>query len=161
VSLASSDPTLARVPQTLLVPAGATWANFTVATSVTGDAATVIISAHYAGAMQSATLAVLPSTTLGNMVPIARLAQGTRQIAVMRPSTHEWFLRQDDGSVQHFQFGGSEDVPVPADYFGKGRVQIAVFRPSTSEWFIRTEDGGAVRLAWGTWGDRPVPGDYQ
>src|ERR1051326_1184981 len=63
------------------------------------------------------------------------------QIAVFRPATAEWFLRSDQGTVAHAQFGGRGDVPVPGDYHGRGRAQIAVFRPATGEWFIREDDG--------------------
>jgi hypothetical protein len=81
-------------------------------------------------------------------------------IAVLRPSTHEWFFRHPDGTGEALQFGGPEDLPVPADYLGLGQPQVAVFRPSTREWFIRTPEGGSITVTFGGPDDMPVPGDY-
>src|SRR5204862_2824246 len=83
-----------------------------------------------------------------------------RGIAVLRPATHEWFLRHPDGTGEALQFGGPGDVPVPADYLGLGQPQVAVFRPSTREWFIRTPEGGTLVVTFGASDDVPVPGDY-
>ena len=58
VALSSSKATLAKVPASVLVPAGATSANFTVTTFATRKNASATISASYAGVTRTATLGV-------------------------------------------------------------------------------------------------------
>jgi Tol biopolymer transport system component len=99
------------------------------------------------------------NTTFDVMVSWRIIPSPTR-IAVFRPSNSTWFLRGDDGATTSVAFGGTGDVPVPADYFGSGTVQIAVFRPSTQNWYIRTDDNGTNPLQFGGPGDLPVPADY-
>ena len=77
---------------------------------------------------------------------------GAADIAVYRPSTGHWFIR-NQGAVQ---FGDPGDIPVPGDYNGDGVEDIAVFRPSTSQWFVRNQ----FAVKWGERGDIPVPGDF-
>jgi hypothetical protein len=88
------------------------------------------------------------------------LAAQRAQLAVFRPSTGEWFIRADDGTVTSISFGAPDDVPVGRDYLGQGRAQLALFRPSTREWFIRPESGPVVNTQFGGPDDRPVPADY-
>ena len=69
VSLTSSNPAVASVPASLTVPAGATSATTSVATSAVGSTTTSVISASYNGLTRSATLTVTapaptPSATL-------------------------------------------------------------------------------------------------
>ena len=78
----------------------------------------------------------------------------------MRPSTHEWFLRKEDGSIIRIQFGGREDQPVPADYLGLGHAQFAVMRPRTHDWFLLAGDGRTLQIQFGGVGDLPVPAPY-
>ena len=61
VALSSSNTTVARVPSSVTVAAGATTASFTVSTSAVGASTTVTISATYAGATRSASLNVTPA----------------------------------------------------------------------------------------------------
>jgi hypothetical protein len=58
VTLASSKPSLASVPSSVLVAGGTTTRSFTVTTSAARKNATVTISATYAGVTKTATLAV-------------------------------------------------------------------------------------------------------
>src|SRR4029079_2284982 len=96
-------------------------------------------------------------------LPVAADYAGLRgaQLAVFRPATAEWFLRDDLGRATRIPFGapagapGASDVRVPADYQGLGRDQLAVFRPSSAEWFLRTDKGGAIHVQWGAAGDLP------
>jgi hypothetical protein len=60
VALSSSDTSVATVPSSVTVAAGATSATFTVSTSAVAASTTVTISANYAGATQSASLTVNP-----------------------------------------------------------------------------------------------------
>ncbi len=59
VSLSSSNPSVASVPASVTVPAGATSATFTVNTSIVVGSTTVTISGSYNGTTQSASLTVL------------------------------------------------------------------------------------------------------
>ena len=77
---------------------------------------------------------------------------GTGDIAVYRPSTGQWFIRNQGG----VQFGDPSDVPVPGDYNGDHLADIAVFRPSTGQWFVRNQ----FTVQFGDKGDVPVPGDF-
>jgi hypothetical protein len=62
VTLSSNNTTVARVPASVIVAAGATSATFTVATSAVSVSTTVTISGSYAGAVRSASLAVNPAS---------------------------------------------------------------------------------------------------
>ena len=85
-------------------------------------------------------------------VPSDFNGDGTGDIAVYRPSTGQWFIRNQGG----VQFGDPSDIPVPGDYNGDGLEDIAVFRPSTGQWFVRNQ----FTVQFGDKGDVPVPGDF-
>jgi hypothetical protein len=92
----------------------------------------------------------------------ARLFQPDR-IAVFRPATGEWVLRNDDGSPKLIVFPGpvgANDYPVPGDYDGKGRAQPAIYRAGSGEWLVRSDDGSLRRLPFNVAGGIPVPADY-
>src|SRR5262245_38672939 len=96
--------------------------------------------------------------TLVTLLPAA--ATSRTRIAVYRPTTGDWDVRADDGSLTRVRWGDPGDLPVARDYDGQGRAQIAVFRPSAGAWFIRQDDGRISRATLGAAGDIPVPGDY-
>src|SRR5262249_51979612 len=86
------------------------------------------------------------------------LGTGRGQLAVYRPSTATWFIRQDTAAVTGtpasapatIQWGLSGiDIPVPGDYFGSGHFQVAVYRPTTGQWLIRTDTGDPVTVQFG------------
>jgi BNR repeat-like domain len=62
ISLSSSDPTVASVPDSVTVSEGTTSASFTVSTSAVGSSTSVTISGSYNGTTQSASLTVTPPT---------------------------------------------------------------------------------------------------
>jgi len=64
-------------------------------------------------------------------------------IAVFRPATREWILRNESAPVL-VPFGDPGDVRVPADYLGLKRAQIAAYRPATGEWSVRDLAGATV-----------------
>ena len=64
---------------------------------------------------------------------------GKTDLAVYRPSTGIWFIRQSTtgyASRWRFQWGLSGDIPVPGDFDGDGKIDLAVFRPSIGNWFL-------------------------
>jgi hypothetical protein len=144
VTLSSSNPGVVQVPTSVTVPNWTYWSTARVTTSAVTTTTPVTITATYAGVTRSIVLSVA----------------AVRRIAVFRPSTGEWLIREVDGTETKVRFGSSTDRPVPADYLGTGHAQMAVFRPSTQEWFVRDDQGVIHRTQWGATGDEPVPGDY-
>ena len=89
-------------------------------------------------------------------------------LAVYRPSSGVWFLRQWDSNLQYsqskqVQWGGlAGDIPVPCDYNGDGFQDLGVYR--NGSWYIIYASGfnktSPKILTWGTAGDIPVPREY-
>ncbi|BDX07056.1 hypothetical protein MACH26_25770 [Planctobacterium marinum] len=84
-------------------------------------------------------------------VPADYDGDGKADIAVRRPGTKMWYIRNSSGvdlitghddGISRFQFGmEEEDIPVPADYDGDGLADIAVRRPSSKMFYIRNSNG--------------------
>jgi hypothetical protein len=74
---------------------------------------------------------------------------GTTDVAVYRPSTGVWFVRNQFSVA----WGASGDITVPGDYDGNGTTDVAVYRPSTGVWYVRNQ----VSVAWGASTDIPLP----
>jgi YVTN family beta-propeller protein len=112
------------------------------------------------------TIAAVGSGTSGP--PLSHLhsdfdGDGKSDIAVFRPSTTQWFIKNSGSQTDLvYAWGGFGDIPVPGDYDGDGRSDIAVYRRSTGQWFI-VNSGSQTGVVY-TWGggpfDIPVPGDY-
>jgi len=77
---------------------------------------------------------------------------GDSDIAVWRPSTGKWFIKDQTSPF----WGASGDCPVPGDYNGDGTTEIGVWRPSNGKWYIQ----GMSSVPFGLSGDIPVPGEY-
>ena len=73
---------------------------------------------------------------------------GVMDVAVYRPSTGQWFVR----NILAVQFGDPTDTPVPGDYNGDGRTDLAVFRQSTGQWFVRN----LLAVQFGDSTDKPM-----
>ena len=74
---------------------------------------------------------------------------GTADIAVHRPTTNQWFVRNQLAVA----FGDPGDIPIPADYNFDRRMDIAVYRPTTGHWFVRNQP----TVQFGTRATSPCP----
>src|SRR5205823_3549184 len=66
---------------------------------------------------------------------------GSADIAVWRPSTGTWYVKNQ----YTVAWGVSTDIPVPGDYNADGKTDLAVFRRSNGTWYVK----GQFTAAWG------------
>jgi len=67
-------------------------------------------------------------------------------------------VRSTAGFGYHLAFGGTNFIPVPADYDGDGVTDTAVYEKTNGNWFIsQTTDGVTVHPSFGGAGYVPVP----
>ena len=81
VGLASSHTSTVTVPTSITVPAGATSAKFTAATSAVGASTMVTVSATYNGVAKSAVLTVNPRGQSGTLTVTATGRSGERELS--------------------------------------------------------------------------------
>lgn len=107
----------------------------------------------------------------GNFSQAAGMGVGN-DLAVFRPSTGTWFIRnftsdlRFSSSLGAFQWGLPGDKPVPCDFDGDDRDEMAVYRESDGNWYLRNSQGAIAydSASIQQWGglptDVPVPADY-
>ncbi len=110
----------------------------------------------------TSTVAATPVPVATTAVPVPIRAKSTPKtdfdgdgksdVAIFRPSTGQWHVR-NLGVID--TFGESPgDIPVPGDYNGDGTTDVAIFRPSTGEWHVRNL--GVIDTFGGLPGDIPI-----
>ncbi|MCX5405716.1 hypothetical protein OHA37_17705 [Streptomyces sp. NBC_00335] len=85
---------------------------------------------------------------------------GPDNVGIFRPSTGEFHLRYDNGSLAKVAWGQSGDLPVSANWDGAGPDNVGIFRPSTGEFHLRYDNGSLAKVAWGQSGDLPVSANW-
>jgi hypothetical protein len=101
VTLASSNTTAATVPASITIPAGATTADFAVATNVVGSASSSTITATF-GVAKTATLTVTPSGSLAFVQAAGNSAESTAYTVSIAPSAGDMlsvFVWQTEASA--------------------------------------------------------------
>jgi hypothetical protein len=83
-------------------------------------------------------------TTTSRLTPVAVVivhvpgdfnGDGSTDLAVYRPSTGTWYVRNQVTTL----WGLPGDLPVPGDYNGDGTTDVAVYRPSTGTWLVKDQ----------------------
>ena len=149
VTLSSDSPTSVRVPGRVMVPAGATMASFTVATSRVRATTPVVISATFGGATQTATLTVVPvgiATFLLHPIRVRGSQTAIGEIALHAPAPANGaiiILTSDDPAVA----SPPASITVPAGARSI-RFPIPTHRISASRLVaIRATYGGVTQVA--------------
>ncbi|CAL9564812.1 hypothetical protein [Streptomyces sp. enrichment culture] len=101
-----------------------------------------------------------PQAADGARIVSALSDPGPDNVGVYRPSTHEFHLRNDDGSLRKVGWGTVGDRPVSGNWDGVGPDNVGIYRPSTREFHLRNDDGSLRKVGWGTVGDVPVSGNW-
>ena len=139
IALSSSNTSVARVPASVTVAAGATTATFTASTSVVTASTAVTLSAAYGGVTRSASLTVQPvpapaptlsSLTLSptSVVGGMQASRGTVTLSATAPA----------GGAQITLSSSSGAASVPASVFIPAGASSATFTVNTSAVLIST-----------------------
>ncbi len=88
---------------------------------------------------------------------------GQTDVGVYRASTHEFLMRERDGSYTRVPWGEDGDRAVTGDWNKDGNTEIGTFNPATGTWTLRVRrtHAHATRVvSFGKPGDLPVTGDW-
>ncbi|MET9693198.1 hypothetical protein ABZY81_32945 [Streptomyces sp. NPDC006514] len=73
-------------------------------------------------------------------------------MGIFRPSTGQFHLRGDDGSLVVLDWGDSNDIPVASNWVGGNGSSVAnigTWRPSQALFHLRNDDGTPTSVSWG------------
>ena len=147
ISLSSSNPAVATVPATVTVPAGATWANFTVFTSSVTASTAVTISADNYWAMLTVTPAPAATLSSVSLNPVS-VTSGSTSIGTVTLSA----AAPAGGAVVTLSSSDATVATVPASVTVPAGATSATFTASTvactsGSVTISGNYGGATRSA--------------
>ena len=140
VALSGNNTAAARVPSSVIVPAGATSATFTVSTSSVAASTTATISASYGGVSKSATLTVTPapppapslsSLTLNPTSVIGGAQSSTGTVTLSAPAPA-------GGAQVTLSSNNTAAARVPSSVIVPAGATSATFTVNTSVVFIST-----------------------
>ncbi len=141
VSVVSSNTTVARVPSTVTVPAGARSATFVVDTSTVQAPTSVTITASYAGGTMTAALTVTPPAAVASFVVRSR-TRGAGA-CVMEENTQELDCVLDGSASQGFLDAWVWTYSTATSQLGHtARDAISNPQISTKCAFLQTATGG-------------------
>ncbi|QKW17676.1 hypothetical protein HUT16_00090 [Kitasatospora sp. NA04385] len=84
-------------------------------------------------------------------------------VGIWRPSTGEFHLRNDNGSLNKISWGQYGDIPVSGNWDGGNGTpnsNVGIWRPSTGQFHLRMDNGSNTVIDWGQDGDIPVSGNW-
>ncbi len=141
----SGDPSVATVPATVTVPAGATSATFTIATNAAAPPTFVTITAWVGNTPRTATLSVNAATPAGptltsvSTTPTS-LTGGSAATGTVR------FSATTDGRVVQLSSSNPAVVQVPADAVVNGGASSGAFAVTTSP--VTTTTAVTITARW-------------
>ena len=149
VTLSSKTPTVATVPASVTVPAGATSMGFSISTVSVTASTSVTISASLGGVTKTAILTVTPSLGPAAPTPLAP-ANGA---SVLEPLTISWSAVTDPSGIiaYNWQISPSSSLtPVIMIGSTSGQTQDVVngLAAGTYFWRVQAVSGAFVQGAW-------------
>jgi len=143
--LFSSDPSVATVPASVVIPAGATSATFPIATNAAAPATIVQITAAVGNTPRTANLSVNPATPAGpslqavSVTPTSVVGGGAATGTVR-------FTGATDGAIVQLSSSNTALVRVPADTVVSGGQATAAFAVATSP--VTTPTTVTITASW-------------
>lgn len=130
--LFSSDPGVASVPQEVIVPAGATSAQFTITTNAAAPPTIVTITAAIQNVPRTANLSVNPATPAGNSLSAVSVTPSTITGGSAGTGTVTFTGPMPDGADVRLSSSNPTVASVPAETVVSANASSATFNVSTT-----------------------------
>ena len=131
--LFSSDPTVASVPQQVVVPAGASSATFTITTNAAAPPTIVTITASIQNTPRTANLSVNPATPAGNTLSAVSVTPSTITGGASGTGTVTFTGPMPDGANVQLSSSNPSVASVPAETVVPANASSATFNVSTTQ----------------------------